>query len=91
MKSPEVLQNCSTGFQFPYQPDETIQVGTKPFYLETAPVSCMYVVLNFINLIAGKCEASQVAAFLWSFCIESTFKFVGWNNRHPACAEAYSR
>lgn len=29
MKSPEVLQNCSTGFHFPYQPDETLQENVK--------------------------------------------------------------
>ncbi|XP_022943372.1 uncharacterized protein LOC111448154 isoform X1 [Cucurbita moschata] len=29
MKSPEVLQNCSTGFHFPYQSEETLQENMK--------------------------------------------------------------
>ncbi|XP_022140425.1 uncharacterized protein LOC111011105 isoform X2 [Momordica charantia] len=33
MKSPEVLQNCSTGFHFPYQSEETIQENVKPLKL----------------------------------------------------------
>lgn len=66
MKSPEVSENCSTGFHFPCQSEETIQVCFR--FLRTLFSSeystCFLLILGRSCLIIGKGETPEIAAFL---------------------------